>query len=412
MSDGDSGGETDFSAARRRLRDVSDPHRRTSRRAVADADGHVLAETPTADRAVPHYDRAAMDGYAVRAADALDASERAPATLSLTSGAVDAGEAVRVHTGSVLPEGADAVVMVERTDRRNGELRVYDAVAGGENVSPVGEDVAEGERLYEAGRRLTPSDLAHLRATGRDAVTVVDPPRVSVLPTGDELVAPGANPEPGEVVESNGLLVSRLVDRWGGDPTYREVVPDDEPLLRNAIEADTDHDIIVTTGGSSVGERDLVADVLDDVGAIAVHGVAMKPGHPVGFGTVDSTLVLVCPGYPVSCLIAAVQFLRPAMAWQMGVEPRPLPRRRGRLVEPLESDPAKRTFARVRVEDRPDENRPGVEPVRTSGAGVLSSVTSTDGWVVVPEAREAVPAGETVTVQEWERDAAGRECAW
>lgn len=362
MSEGDLAGVTRVSAARQRLREISEPHHRTSRHPVASADGRVLAEAPTVDRAVPHYDRAAMDGYAVRAADVLDASERSPTTLSLTEGAVDAGEAVHVHTGSVLPEGADAVVMVERAKRRDDTLLVSDPVEAGENVSPVGEDIAEGHQLFEAGHRLTPADLALLSSTGRDAVTVADPPRVSVLPTGEELVAPGADPEPGEVVETNGLLVSRLVNRWGGDPTYREIVPDDEPSLRNAIEADTNHDVIVTTGGSSVGERDIVADILDDIGTVAIHGVAMKPGHPVGFGTVDSTLVLVCPGYPVSCLIAAVQFLRPVMAWQMGTEPRQLPRRRGRLVENLESDPGKRTFARVRIDDRRDEDRPGVEP--------------------------------------------------
>jgi molybdopterin molybdotransferase len=293
--------------------------------------------------------------------------------------------------------------MVERTERRDGTLLVYDAVGVGENVSPAGEDVSEGQRLFEAGRRLSPSDQALLRMTGRDVVSVVDPPRVSVLPTGDEVVPSGVDPEPGEVVETNGLLVSRLVRRWGGAPTCRDIVPDDESSLRDAVETDTDHDIVVTTGGSSVGERDLIADVVDDVGTVTVHGVAMQPGHPVGFGTVDSTVVLMCPGYPVSCLVAAVQFLRPAIAWQAGVEPRPHPRIRGRLAEKVRSEPGRRTFARVRVEER-GEGLPVVEPLRTGGAGVLSSVTSADGWVVVSESREGIPAGETVAVQEWERN--------
>jgi molybdopterin molybdotransferase len=402
MSDGGFHSVTRLSEARRRLREISEPHRRTDRRDVVDADGRVLAEAPTATRAVPHYERAAMDGYAVRARDTFDASERSPTTLSLAEDQVGTREAVQVHTGTALPDGADAVVKVERTERRDGQLLVYDAVAADENVSPVGEDVSEGQQLFELGHRLSPSDLSLLRSTGRDAVTVVEPPRVSVLPTGDEVVPSGCEPDPGEVVETNGLLVSRLVERWGGDPTYRDVVPDEAASLRNAVEADTDHDVVVTTGGSSVGERDLVAGVVEQAGTVTVHGVAIHPGHPVGFGTVDSTVVLMCPGYPVSCLVTAVQFLRPALAWQEGTEPDSLPRSRGRLVEKLRSEPGRRTFARVRVEEDPAENTPDVEPVRTGGAGVLSSVTSADGWVVIPESREGIPAGETVSVQRWE----------
>lgn len=402
-------GVTPLPEGRERLRSVCEPTGRVERCRVADADGRVLADPVTAGRAVPHYDRAAMDGYAVQARATFDASERSPISLSPSTDKVGRKEAVRVHTGSALPDGADAVVMVEHTERRDGDLFVYDAVAAGENVGKAGEDVETGQTLFEGGRRLSPSDLALLRATDCEEVSVVNPPRVSVVPTGEELVPAGVEPDPGEIVETNGLLVSKLVERWGGEPTYRDIVTDDRNALRNAIDRDIDHDVVVTTGGSSVGERDLVADVVEAAGTQLFHGVAIKPGHPMGCGVVDDTVVLMLPGYPVSCLVTAVQFLRPTIAWLSDTKPHPHPRVRGRLTKKLRSEPGTRTFARVRIAseaDGDDHCDPGdstaVTPVRTGGASVLSSVTTADGWVVVPESREGIAAGETVAVQEWE----------
>ncbi len=396
---------TRLATARERLAEHCEPHDRTERRSPADAVGHVLARSVAAVRAVPHYDRAAMDGYAVRAADTFGATDRSPARLDCTDGTVDAGTAVQVNTGSAVPDGADAVVMVEHTERRDGSLLVYDAVAGRENIAPAGEDVDASQQLFDAGHRLTPSDVALLRAAGCDAVTVRERPRVSVLPTGEELVDPGVSPGPGEVVETNGLLVSSLVTQWGGEATYRDVVTDDEAALRAAIEADLDHDVVVTTGGSSVGERDLVPDVVDDVGEVLVHGISLKPGHPVGFGVVNGTPLVVLPGYPVSCLVTAVQLLRPALAWLAGTEPQPQPTVRRTLSRKLPSAPGERTFARVRFDDESAEDgaQPTASPVWTGGAGVMSSVAFADGWVEVPESREGIPPGETVTVQQWER---------
>ena len=227
----------------------------TERVALADADGRVLAETVAAARNVPHYDRAAMDGYAVRAADTFGASTRSPAVVRIGEGRVDPETAVRVHTGSEVPEGADAVVMIEHVEEleATGELEVEDAVAEGENVAPAGEDVEDGQPLYEPGHRLRPSDLGLLRSTGRERVVVADRPTVGVIPTGEELVT--HDPDPGEVIETNGLTVSQLVERWGGRATYREIVTDDFEALRAAIQRDLTKDVVVTTGGSSVGER-------------------------------------------------------------------------------------------------------------------------------------------------------------
>ena len=380
--------------------DAVSPHDRTDRVALGRADGRVLAEAVTAPNPVPGYDRAAMDGYAVRAEDTFGASGRSPAILREDDGdgVVAPGEAVRVHTGSDLPDGADAVVMIEETEDVGSEVEVFDAVAEGENVGDVGEDVAEGEELYRPGHRVRPSDLGLLKSVGVDQVEVYDAPTVGVIPTGEELVQ--HDPSPGEVIETNGLTVSRLADRWGAVPTYRNVVDDDPNAIRAAIQRDLAKDVVVTTGGSSVGERDYTPEVVDELGEVLVHGVALKPGHPVALGVVEETPVVMLPGYPVACIVNAVQFLRPILkrAGNMPVPDHPTVE--ARLERKISSEPGTRTFARVRLSETDGERV--AEPTRASGSGVLSSVALADGWVVVPEEREGYDADETVAVEDWE----------
>ena len=400
-------GRTRLADAREQLREIADPHGRTETLPVADADRHadgrVLAEAVTASRAAPHYERAAMDGYAVRASDTFGASDRSPEILRVAEGPVGPGEAARVHTGSELPEGADAVVMVEYTEcieRAGGddELELFDAVAGGENVAPVGEDVEAGQQLYDPGHRLRPSDLGMLKTVGVEEVAVAERPAVGVIPTGEEVVQ--SDPGPGEVVETNGLTISRLVERWGGNPIHREVVTDDADALEAAIQRDCAGDVVVTIGGSSVGERDLLPEVIDDLGELLVHGVALKPGHPVGFGLVEETPVLMLPGYPVSAIVTAVQLLRPLVSLLAGAEPPRVSTTEATLARKIDSEPGVRSFARVKLEVQKGELR--ATPTRTSGAGVLSSVALADGWVEVPEPLEGIPEGEPVAVQDWE----------
>ncbi len=382
---------TRVEAARERLLDRVAVHDRTERVALEAADGRTVATAVTAERAVPHDRRAAMDGFAVRAADTVGASDRSPAILR-------EDEAERVHTGSAVPEWADAVVMIEQTDTANGDIEVFSAVGEGENVAPVGEDVEAGDRLYEPGHRLRPSDLGLLKSVGLREVEVYERPDVAVVPTGEELVQD--DPKPGEVVETNGLTVSRLAKRWGASPRYENVVTDDETALADAIEANIDADVLVTTGGSSVGERDLIPEVVDDLGEVFVHGVALRPGHPVALGEVAGTPVVMLPGYPVACIVNAVQFLRPAVKRVGGMPLDDLPSVQARLAGKIRSEPGVRTFARVRLRE-PDGERVA-EPVSASGSGVLSSVALADGWVVVPEQTEGIDAGETVAVQNWE----------
>jgi molybdopterin molybdotransferase len=418
---------TRLAAARDRLREAVSPHDRSERVPLSAADGRAIAETVTARRPVPHYHRAAMDGFAVRAEDTFGAGDRSPAVLrerqrESGNGPGDAppelapGEAVRVHTGSEIPPGADAVVMVEQCEVRStsgttsgeaaSDVEVFDAVGEGENVAPAGEDVAEGQTLFEPGHQLRPSDLGLLKSVGIDTVTCYGQPTVGVVPTGEELVQ--HDPAPGEIIETNGLTVAQYVEAWGGKPTYRDVVTDDENALRAAIQRDLTKDVVVTTGGSSVGERDLIPEVVDELGEVLVHGVALKPGHPVGFGVVEETPVVMLPGYPVACIVNAVQFLRPAVKWSGHLPLRDHPATDAVLDRKIPSEPGTRTFARVSLDrdgtsvDEADTEPPTATPTRASGAGVLSSVALADGWVVVPEDSEGLPEGERVTVQHWE----------
>jgi molybdopterin molybdotransferase len=418
---------TRIDAARRRVLDAATPHERIERLSLVPADGRALAEAVTSQRAVPDYQRAAMDGWAVRAEDTFGASDRSPGILrvaddepsSVPETSVGPERAVRVHTGSELPDGANAVVMIEHVERVGDDLEVFDAVTDGENVAPVGEDVAEGQRLFDPGHRLRPSDLGLLKSVGIDRVQVYERPTVGVIPTGEELVQ--SDPAPGEVIETNGLTVSRLVERWGGVPTYRNVVTDDESALRAAIQRDLTKDIVVTTGGSSVGARDLLPEVVDDLGEVLVHGVALKPGHPVALGVVEETPVVMLPGYPVAAIVNAVQFLRPLVKHIGHFPDDPPPTTTARLDQKIPSEPGVRTFARVKLdegdtsdddserdddgsarEDEESDSLPTATPTRASGSGVLSSVALADGWVAVPEGREGYDAGERVAVEHWE----------
>lgn len=387
-------------AACETLLSAVEPHSRTERLPLHMADSRAVATEVAAPDPVPNYDRAAMDGFAVRAADTFDASDRSPSVLDTVPPEDDLlpGTATRVHTGSELPDGADAVVMIEKVDDNGERIEVHEAVAEGENVGDTGEDIAEGQTLYKPGHRLRPSDLSLLKSVGLWKTEVYEKPTVGVVPTGEELVE--ANPEPGEIIETNGLTVSQFVTRWGGEATYRDIVPDERPALRAAIQRDLTKDIVVTTGGSSVGERDLIPEVVDELGEILFHGVAIKPGYPVAVGLVERTPILMLPGYPVSCLVTAVQLLRPALKrmGQLPVEPHPS--HEATLQRKLPSEPGTRTFARVETEST--DTGLTATPTRTGGAGVLSSVAFADGWVVVPEDVEGYAEGDHVAVEHWE----------
>ncbi|MDY6775597.1 MAG: molybdopterin molybdotransferase MoeA [Halobacteria archaeon] len=365
---------------------------------LEDADARVAASDVEAERNVPGYDRAAMDGYAVRAEDTYGASTESPSSLEVTEGEVEEGEAVAVSTGEEIPKGADAVVMVEDTRQVGGMVEIETGVSRGKNVGNAGEDVAVGDSVVDEGHRLRPSDIAVLRSLGIDEVEVYDKPEVAVIPTGEELVE--SDPDPGEIIETNGEMVSNYVERWGGRPRYGEIVEDDFDAISEAVVDAADADLVVTTGGSSVGERDLTPEVIDENGEILVHGVGIKPGHPVGLGVVEGTPVVMLPGYPVSCVVNSFLFVRPAVRELGSIDAPPDPTVDCVLDEKINSEVGKRTFTRVSVERRDGEHI-GV-PTRTSGAGVLSSVSEADAVIETGEENEGYDAGEVIEAVYWE----------
>jgi molybdopterin molybdotransferase len=362
---------------------------RTETVPLPEADGRVLAGPVPAERAQPHYRRATRDGYAIRAADGEPS-----ATLNPTEGAVGAGEAAWVHTGSAVPDGADSVVMVEAVRETEAGIEVREPVTAGQHVVPVGADLAAGTPLFEAGHRLRPGDLGALKVAGVRSVSVIDRPEVAVLPTGEELVE--RDPGPGEVVETNGLVGSRQVRRWGGRPRYREVVTDDETALREAIERDLDADLVVTTGGSSVGARDLLPQVVADRGEVLVDGLAVRPGGTAGLGAVEDTPVAMLPGTPMASLVLGWLLVRPALQSAVGTAVVSPPTVAARLDAAIESVEGRRTVHGLRLADGPEG------PVASeSGGHGLTSLSGIDGWVQIPEAVSALAAGEPVTVEQW-----------
>ncbi|MFB6085292.1 MAG: molybdopterin molybdotransferase MoeA [Halodesulfurarchaeum sp.] len=370
---------------------------RTETVAVREATGRVLAEPIEVERPQPHYRRSNRDGYAIRARDTAGATAAEPTFLETTDGPVGDGEATWVHTGSAVPEGADAVVMVESVEETGEGITVTEPVASGTHVTPIGADFEVGAQLYEAAHRLRPGDLGALRVAGIRAVPVVEPPEVAVVPTGEELV--GSDPGPGEVVETNGLVGSMLVEHWCGHARYRDVVTDEEDALGAAIDRELDADLIVTTGGSSVGSRDLLPAVVADRGEVVVDGLALRPGHSAGIGVVSGTPIAMLPGTPIAAMVVAWVLVRPALGGAAGTAVVDPPTVRATLPDGLESEQGHRTVHGLSLEE---PTKTGESPTaRVAPRGGLPSLGEIDGWVQVEEARTEIPSTEIITVERW-----------
>ena len=368
------------------------PPRRTVRRPLDKALGHVTAAPVWAALSSPHFPAAAMDGVAVSAADTVGAAETSPRRLTLGA------DAVWIDTGDAMPPDTDAVIMVEDVhDRGDGTIEIIAAAAPWQHVRPMGEDIVASELVIPQGRRLEPRDLGALAAAGHAEVDVVAPPRVAVIPTGSELVPIGRNPQPGELIEFNGLMLGALAETWGAQALRSEIVRDDFDAIRSATEAALEtSDIVVINAGSSAGREDFSARVIADLGRVFVHGVAVRPGHPVVLGVARGKPVLGIPGYPVSAALTFELFVRPLIEECLG-RPAP-PRRVVRAVTPrqLASHAGDDEFIRVRVGRVGD--RIVAAPLERA-AGVIMSLVRADGLVTIPRFSEGVAAGSEVEVE-------------
>jgi len=284
---------------------------------VFEACGRILAEDLVARIDVPHFDRSAVDGYAVRAEDTFGASITNPIILKLVGEVeigekpckLEQGEAVKVSTGSALPKGANAVVMLEYTREFDGNVEIYRAVTPWENVSRRGEDVRAGEIVLRRGEILQPQDVGIISALGYSEIRVLKKPKVAVIATGNELVEVGNKPDIGQVVNSNSPMLCCAIREFNCEPLYLGIAKDDFDELTEKIENAVElADIVILSGGTSVGKRDLVPEVVNKLGRLIVHGVAMKPGMPTGLGVIDGKPILLLPGFPVATLISFYNF--------------------------------------------------------------------------------------------------------
>jgi molybdopterin molybdotransferase len=366
--------------------------------------GRTLAGDVTSTVDVPAFDKSAMDGFAVRGAETFGASPTDPVSLVVIGEVVpgDArdlevgpGEAVRIMTGGAFPRGADAVLMAEHATDRGDSVLVHGAVVPGRNVARAGEDVRQGDTVLRRGRVLRPADLGVLASIGVAEPEVARQPVVGILSTGNELIEPGSDEvgRPGRVVDSCSFMLEGLVTLTGGVSRRLGIVRDDREALRTALES-FEGDILLTTGATSTGKEDYLPGLLQELGELRVHGVNIRPASPLGFGRLGNALAVLLPGNPVAAMVGFDVFVRPALQLQLGQRERRRNRRmRGRLRRKLASALNRTDFVRVRLVGR-DE----IEPLRSGGAGVLTSVTRADGFIIVPRDDEGFEAGSEVEV--------------
>lgn len=382
--------------------------------------GRVLAHDISSPVDLPGFSRSTMDGYVVRSVDTFGASESLPALLRVTGDiamgampgrAVSKGEAMKISTGGVLPEGADAVIMLEYTQPlEDATIEVVKPVAPLENVIQTGDDIRKGEVMLTRGHRFRPQDIAALAGVGITAVAVFERPRVAIISTGNELVSADKTPGPGQVRDVNSYNLEGLITLAGGAPVKKGIIPDDYARLRRALEdAAGDCRMILMTGGSSVGTADMTAKVIGDLGppGVLVHGVAVKPGKPLIAGVINTPRGVVpvfgLPGHPAAVSVCFELFVRPALIRLSGEAPLPAlegvsPYRtvKARLARSISSGPGREEHVRVALEKRDD----GLWARPIFGAsGLVSTLVKAVGTVVVPVNSIGIEGGEEVEVR-------------
>jgi molybdopterin molybdotransferase len=362
----------------------------------------VLAENLFALEDLPRFDKSAMDGYAVRAVDLAGASQSKPMVLQLTRGEeVDTLQAKQVWTGNLIPKGADTVVMLENTEKcGDAELEVWSQLAPWTNVSKKGEDIKKGDLIAETGTRLNPYSLGLAAALGYTKLKVAEKPKIAIMATGNEIVEVGSERLFNQIYDSNKTMITSMCYELGAETTNLGTAKDDTEeigvKIQNALKT---HDAIITTGGTSVGGLDLVPDAVNKLGkpGVIVHGVALRPAMPTAVAVLESKPVLILSGNPVAAVIGFEVFGRPLICKMLGMnreEPRHIVR--AVLTRSVTTALGRKTYVRVCVLLKDDEMF--AEPVSTKGSGSISTMTKSNGYLIVPENREGVSEGENVVV--------------
>lgn len=376
------------------------PIDRTEVAPLLQANGRVLAQDVKAEMDVPPFPRAAMDGYAVLAEDTFPAGTFNPVTLKplevIHAGeeakkTVQKGTCIQVATGCPIPPGADAVVMVEDTEAEGDMVKVYKPVYPRQNVSAQGEDIQRGTVILHEGMLLTPGRIGVLAALGIEQVEVYQKPRIAVIPSGNEIVPLDEPLAPGKIYDVNSYTLSALIQENGGIPTIFPIMPDELERVKDTIEEAMAYDLVVLSGGSSVGERDMMVQAIEELGEVKFHGIAVKPGKPTLCGLVEGKLIIGMPGYPTSCLTNGYGFLVPVLRKLARLplrRPSPI---RVPLSRRVVSTIGRHQYLPVRIEDGE-----AVPAFKESGA--ITSMALADGWIEIPANVDLVEKGELVDV--------------
>ncbi len=360
--------------------------------ALDQALGRVTAAPVWAKTSSPHYHAAAMDGIAVRARDTLRATETSPVRLRVEE------QAVWVDTGDPVPDGFDAVIMLEHTHHlEDGRIEIMSSVAPWQHVRPMGEDIVATELVLPEGHVLRPQDLGAIAGCGLTEVTARRKPTVAIVPTGSELVQPGQPLKPGSIIEYNSLMLAAQTSQWGGDPVRLPSQPDDRDVLRATLwDALEKHDVVIINAGSSAGSEDFTAPVVRDLGELLVHGIAIRPGHPVVLGIARGKPVLGIPGYPASAVVTSELLLRPLLERYLGLPAAIRPEIEATMTRKVLSPAGEDEFLRVKLGKVGDKT---VATPLQRGAGVIMSLVRADGLAVIPRFSEGMDAGSPVKVQ-------------
>ncbi|MFQ6010732.1 MAG: gephyrin-like molybdotransferase Glp [Nitrososphaerales archaeon] len=371
----------------------------------------ILASKLISQTDLPPYDRSAVDGFALKADDTSSCSKDNPVLLTIvdvveigTTPKVPVGklEAVRISTGAPTSEGSDAVVMIEHAERQNGKVKIFNPISAGKNVIRKGEDVRVGEVLLDEGSKIMPQDVGMFSALSFRSIKVVRKPRVAILSVGDELLEAGSQQVYGKTVDINRpALISTLLQD-GCEPVDLGIVKDDFDIVKERVlKGMSSNDMLLIGGGTSVGTKDIVPEVIDSLGepGIVAHGLAMRPGKPTGLAIVNKKPIILVPGYPVAALIAYGTFAKPIIGKFLGSES---VRNRGDIVqatltEKLDSSLGIREYVRVVVVGKQEGF--SAKPITASGAAILSSMVKTNGVLTVPEGVESIMQNEQVEIR-------------
>jgi molybdopterin molybdotransferase len=372
---------------------------------LGSAAGRVLSAPVPADTDIPGFDRSVVDGYAVKAADTAGAGESVPAMLQCTGmiamgvtdtlNTVRSGECMYVPTGGVLPAGADAMVMVENTEKAGDMVLVRKPVAHGENVLLFNEDFRKGEVVLQAGRKLSPQDIGVLAAAGCSVVPVARKPIVGIISTGNELVPVTQKPSPGQVRDANASMLGAFLTGYGCVPKLYGIVKDEPAAFESAVSrAVAECDVVLLSGGSSKDERDMTAGTIARLGEVLIHGVAIAPGKPTIIGRIEGKPVFGLPGHPASAYIVLIAIVRPLLDRMLGLNRPEIRTVQATLAMNIPSQRGREDYVRVKVEE-------GIVTPVFGKSGLLNTLVKSDGVVCIPAGSEGLEKGSTVTVILW-----------